>query len=61
MAGRLTLPPNEIVPEFAAEYGDGRARFNFVHYLEGRDGEGRAVSAGVEAFLATAERSKWPH
>ena len=59
VAGRLTLPPNEIVRDFAAEYGDEQARFNFVHYLEGRASEGRAVPAGVEAFLATPEKSKW--
>ena len=59
VAGRLTLPPNEIVRDFAAEYGDERARFEFVHYLEARAGEGRAVAGTVEAFLATPEKSKW--
>ena len=59
VAGRLTLPPNEIVRDFAAEYGDERARFEFVHYLEARASEGRAVAATVEAFLATSEKSKW--
>ena len=59
VAGRLTLPPNEIVRDFAAEYGDEGARFEFVHYLEAREEEGRAVAGTVEAFLATPERSKW--
>lgn len=59
VAGRLTLPPNEIVRDFAAEYGDDEARFEFVHYLEARIDEDRAVPASVEAFLATPERSKW--
>ena len=59
VAGRLTLPPNEIVRVFAVEYGDERARFEFVYYLEAREGEGRAVAGTVEAFLATPERSKW--
>jgi hypothetical protein len=61
VAGRLTLPPNEIVRGFAAEYGRDDARFEFVHYLEARTDENRAVPASVEAFLATPERSKWIH
>lgn len=36
-----------------------RARFEFVYYLEAREGEGRAVAGTVEAFLATPEKSKW--
>lgn len=59
VAGRLTLPPNEIARDFAVEYGDEEARFEFVHYLEAREEEGRAVAGTVEAFLSTPSRSKW--
>ncbi len=59
VAGRLTLPPNEIARNFATEYGDDNARFDFVYYLEGRDNEARAVPATVEAFIATHNRPKW--
>ena len=59
VAGRLTLPPNEIVRAFAAEYGADDARFDFVHYLEADSDAERAVPSTVEAFLATPELSKW--
>jgi hypothetical protein len=61
IAGRLTLPPNEILRKFAAEYGEEHSRFDFVDYLEGRDREGRAVPATVEELLATPHRSKWTY
>ena len=35
------------------------SRFEFVHYLEAREEEGRAAAGTVEAFLATPSRSKW--
>ena len=59
VAGRMTLPPNEIARMFAAEYGTERAQLDFVYYLEGREQQARAVEEGVEAFLRTPERSKW--
>ena len=59
VAGRMTLPPNEIARMFAAEYGTERAQLDFVYYLEGREQQARAVEEGVEAFVRTPERSKW--
>ena len=59
VAGRLTLPPNEIVRDFAAEYGTEDARFDFVHYLEADTEADRAVASTLDAFLATPELSKW--
>lgn len=59
VAGRLTLPANEIARDFAAGYGEDDARFDFVFYLAGRDSEARAVPASVDEFVATAGRPKW--
>jgi len=59
VAGRLTLPPNEIVRDFAAEYGNDDARFEFVYYLEADSDAERAVPSTVNAFLATPDKSKW--
>jgi hypothetical protein len=59
VAGRLTLPANEIAKTFRDEHGSADAQFDFVYYLEGREAELAAVPAGVEAFLETPSRSKW--
>jgi hypothetical protein len=59
IAGRLTLPANEIARSFVEDRAREARRFDFVYYLEGREREKRAAVAGVESFLATVERSKW--
>jgi Permuted papain-like amidase enzyme, YaeF/YiiX, C92 family len=59
IAGRLTLPANEIARSFLADAEKEDRRFDFVYYLEGLERENRADIAGIESFLATVERSKW--
>jgi hypothetical protein len=59
IAGRLTLPANEIARSFVEDGARENRRFDFVYYLEGREREERAAVAGVELFVATVERSKW--
>jgi hypothetical protein len=59
IAGRLTLPANEIARSFVEDGARENRRFDFVYYLEGREREERAAVAGVESFVATVERSKW--
>jgi hypothetical protein len=59
IAGRLTLPANEIARSFLDDAQKESRRFDFVYYLEGREREERAEVAGVESFLATVNRSKW--
>jgi hypothetical protein len=59
IAGRLTLPANEIARAFLEDRKRPERRFDFVYYLEGREREERARVGGVEAFLATVDRSKW--
>ena len=59
IAGRLTLPANEIARSFLDDAGKEDRRFDFVYYLEGREREERAEVVGVESFLATVERPKW--
>jgi hypothetical protein len=59
VAGRRTLPANEIVKRFASE-GDGPGRqFDFVVFLDGREKEGRAVAADEAALRASWKRLKW--
>ena len=59
VAGRLTLPANEIARVFAEEYGKDDAQFDFVYYIEGQEREERAVESTVDAFIETPTRSKW--
>jgi Permuted papain-like amidase enzyme, YaeF/YiiX, C92 family len=59
IAGRLTLPANEIARSFLDDQGREDPRFDFVYYLEGLEQEERASTAGIERFLATVDRSKW--
>jgi hypothetical protein len=59
IAGRLTLPANEIARSFLEDEGKKNPRFDFVYYLEGLEQEERASAAGVERFLATVDRAKW--
>jgi len=59
IAGRPTLPANEIARLFARTRGGADPPLAFVYFLDAREGEGRAVIADAEAFAASAERSKW--
>ena len=59
VAGRRTLPANEIVRVFDAEYGQAGRQFDFVAFLDGREGPGDAVEANAESFRYTYRRMKW--
>jgi hypothetical protein len=59
VAGRRAVPPTEFVRIFADELEQDGARFEFVHFLEGREKEGLAVVADARALAATATRPKW--
>ncbi|RYZ36765.1 MAG: protein tyrosine phosphatase [Myxococcaceae bacterium] len=59
VAGRRTLPANEIVRVFDAEYGTPTRQFDFVAFLDGREAQGDAVEANAEVFRYTYRRMKW--
>lgn len=61
VAGRLTLPANEIARLFKRELGTDRAQFDFVYFIDAREKERTAVVSDVRAFLQTPDRSKWRH
>lgn len=59
VAGRLTLPANEIA-RYYAETADRPDRpLDFVYFLDARERQGRAVLADEAAFRGTPERPKW--
>ncbi|MFN7132500.1 MAG: YiiX/YebB-like N1pC/P60 family cysteine hydrolase, partial [Myxococcales bacterium] len=59
VAGRTTLPANEFVKRFDLDYGTDRQQLEFVAFLDGREGEGRAVDGTLEEFRASHRRMKW--
>ncbi|MBJ6765353.1 protein tyrosine phosphatase [Myxococcaceae bacterium JPH2] len=59
VAGRRTLPANEIVRVFDREFGQPGQQLDFVAFLDGREGSGDAVAANAEAFRYSYRRLKW--
>ncbi|MDQ3265087.1 MAG: protein tyrosine phosphatase [Myxococcota bacterium] len=59
VAGRMTLPANAMVRLFDEEYGRPDRQLDFVGFLDGREKDGAAVEADVEAFRRTHTRVKW--
>ncbi|MBZ4418187.1 YiiX/YebB-like N1pC/P60 family cysteine hydrolase [Myxococcus sp. RHSTA-1-4] len=59
VAGRRTLPANELVRLFDAEYGREDRQLDFVAFLDGREAEGDAKEADASAFRYSYRRAKW--
>jgi hypothetical protein len=59
LLGRRAVPPTEIARSFRDHQGKPDQPFDFVYFLEGREGERRAVVADAAAFAATCDRPKW--
>ncbi|MBI2930403.1 MAG: hypothetical protein HYY16_02020 [Planctomycetes bacterium] len=59
VAGRMTLPPNEIAALFDRECDAPSRGLDFVDFLDGRAELGHAVHAPVAEFRASHRRSKW--
>lgn len=59
VAGRRTLPANELVRRFDADAELGAPQLDFVLFLEGHEREGNATLADVAAFRGSWKRLKW--
>lgn len=59
VAGRMTLPPNELVRQFDQELGTAAQQLDFVAFLDGRERQRDAVERDVAAFRASHARLKW--
>ena len=59
VAGRRTLPANEIVKLFDQEYGQPERQLDFVAFLDGREEPAGAVEGDAEAFRQSYQRMKW--
>lgn len=59
VAGRRTLPANEIVKRFDTDASKGAPQMDFVLFLDGQEKQGNAVLADEGAFRASWKRTKW--
>lgn len=59
MAGRMTLPPNEVVRLFDLELGTPEQQLAFGWFLDGSEATGQAEFADEAALRASHRRPKW--
>jgi hypothetical protein len=59
VAGRRTLPANEIVKLFDQEYDKPDRQLDFVAFLDGREDRKGAIEEDVLTFRQTYQRMKW--
>jgi hypothetical protein len=59
VAGRRTLPANELVKLFDQEYDKPDRQLDFVAFLDGREDRKRAIEEDVLTFRQTYQRLKW--
>lgn len=59
VAGRRSLPANELARCFKREHGLPDRQLDFVYFIDALEGEARALVADEAAFLATPDRPKW--
>ncbi|HEX8705893.1 MAG TPA: YiiX/YebB-like N1pC/P60 family cysteine hydrolase [Myxococcaceae bacterium] len=59
VAGRRTLPANELVKLFDQEYDKPDRQLDFVAFLDGREDKKRAIEEDVLTFRQTYQRMKW--
>jgi hypothetical protein len=59
MAGRTTLPANDIACQYSRDFGSDEAQLDFVVFVDAREKEGRAFLSTEAAFRASCDRSQW--
>jgi hypothetical protein len=59
MAGRKTLPANEIVKCFAENKGTEKSQFDFVYFIDAAEKQGKTFVADEKALLNSYKRVKW--
>ena len=59
VAGRRTLPANQIVRRYDSDAERGFPQMDFVLFLDGREKEGKVVPADDKALRASWKRTKW--
>lgn len=59
LAGRKTLPANEIAKCYANEKQNGHQQFDFVCFIDASEKDQKAFFSTEEAFLQSVNRQKW--
>jgi hypothetical protein len=59
LAGRMTLPPNDLVAQLDRVWGSERQALDLVWFLDGRERTGAAEWADEASFRASHRRPKW--
>jgi len=59
IAGRKTLPANEIAKLFSAEHGKDNCQLDFVYFLDATEKTQKTFFATKKDFLASNKRLKW--
>lgn len=59
MLGRLLLPANDIVKQYAAAEGTPDQQLDLVMFLDGQERQKQAVVASAEVFRTSWQRPKW--
>jgi len=59
VAGRRTLPANEIVKMFDQQYGTPQQQLDFVLFMDGKEKEGVCKEATADDFRKSWQRVKW--
>jgi hypothetical protein len=59
LVGRRAVPPTEIARSFRDHLGKPEQQLDFVYFLEGREGEHKALVASAEALATSCDRPKW--
>jgi hypothetical protein len=61
LAGRQTLPANDLARQYVAERGRADAQLEFVAFIDAIEKQQVAVFSTEEEFAATPERTKWDY
>ncbi len=59
VAGRRTLPANELVKLFDNQYGTPDQQLDFVTFYDAREKDGVVTESNLDAFRKTWQRVKW--
>lgn len=61
LAGRPTLPANELAKQYVAERGTAGQQLEFVAFVDAIERQQQAVFSDEQEFCRTPERSKWDY
>jgi hypothetical protein len=61
VAGRPTLPANDLARQYVAERSDPNAQLEFVAFIDAIEHQQVAVFSTEEEFATTPERTKWDY